>query len=167
MTYEVQSCQYINFIYKSDVEINHKDRLHKQMAGLSDSHQLERLALKPALCFIGESCCWALLGKGYFSSSTKTSCAQKCLFPLFLEDKTNYSQQLLHNFLLESCGVRGHSSAVMDGSRAYGVHMLIVLCLWSSLSKCQGRRAAAGKMLKSFSSVYCASGRRFIAVSKT
>lgn len=91
MAYEVQPCQYIKFIYKSDVEINHKDRLHKQMAGLSDSHQLERLALKPAPCFIGESCCWALLGKGSFCSSTKTSCAQKCLFPLFLEDKTNYS----------------------------------------------------------------------------
>lgn len=77
-------------------------------------------------------------------------------------------QQLLHNFLLlESCGVRGHSSAVMDGSQAYGVHMLIVLCLWSSLSKCQGLRAAAGKMLKSFSSVYCTSGKRFTAVTKT
>lgn len=50
-----------------------------------------RLALKPAPCFIGESCCWALVGKGYFSSSTTTFCAQKCLFPPFLEDKTNYS----------------------------------------------------------------------------
>lgn len=77
-------------------------------------------------------------------------------------------QELLHNFLLlESCGVRGHSGAVMDGSQAYGVHMLIVLCLWISLSKCQGLRAAAGKMLKSFSSVYCASGKRFTAVTKT
>lgn len=77
-------------------------------------------------------------------------------------------QELLHSFLLlESCGVRGHSGAVMDGSQAYGVHMLIVLCLWISLSKCQGLRAAAGKMLKSFSSVYCASGKRFTAVTKT
>lgn len=124
--------------------------------------------MKPALCFLGESCCWALLGEVISPAPPKPPVHGSAFFHCSWRIRQIILQELLRSFLLlENCGVRGHSSAVMDGSQAYGVHMLIVLCLGISLSKCQGLRAAAGKMLKSFSSVYCAPGKGFIAVTET